>query len=192
MDEYLKELENHLKKENITDIQEIISYYAEYLKDATITDYQSACYALGAPEAVAKKIVIDGILDNQESELESYKKLNNRFKSKVIWTILLVLISLPITIPILLSVTICIAASYVVMTGALLSLLIIFVGSFVTGIITFFSYFPAGFVYLGLSSLSLGIFVTLIPLAKWMIDLIFRFCLKIYRKFYSKQRGAVV
>lgn len=148
--EFIKELEyclRHLPKE---DRDDAVSYYTEYLGDMDVADYEDVTAKLGTPKEVAKNII-----DNCTAKAVEEQKENRTVKGsgKVVWLVILGIFSLPLSLPLAITVFTLAFALIVVVFSLLFAFGVTGVSLVIAGIFAFFKSFFVG----GLASIAVGI-----------------------------------
>ncbi|MCW3779196.1 DUF1700 domain-containing protein [Levilactobacillus namurensis] len=173
MDEYIQALQRLLMQLTTAEQQDVVEYYREYLQDAGITSYQGAVDALGTPQSVARKALADYSIKmntqaDQKSAAAAQKRPGTKDNVRMIWLIILALLSTPVTIPIVLVLGALIVAVGAVILGIVAAGFgLLFAGlasgvvGVVVGIMMLFTAPATGAFYLGLGLVVLG--------ASWLI-----------------------
>ena len=89
-EEFIKDLENRLKRLPKQDIENAISYYAEYLEDANLPNGEDVTALFGNPAAIASEILADYAINQPKTN-------STHFKS--IWFVILAILAAPIGLP---------------------------------------------------------------------------------------------
>lgn len=167
MTEYIQALQRLLMQLTTAEQQDVVAYYREYLQDAGITTYQEAVAALGTPQAVARKALADYSIKLNERAADMGTTETDRQGTKenvrLIWVIILALLTSPVTIPIVL-----VLGALIVAAGAVIFALVVtgitllitgFVGGavgLVVGLTMLFKTPAIGAFYLGLGLTAVG------------------------------------
>lgn len=178
--EYISQLEKNLKYLPKEDKEDAIAYYTEYIGDMELADGEDVEKKLGTPKDVAREILDNATVKAVETQQEN-KSLKG--SGKIVWLLLLGIMSLPISLPITL------VAAVVVIT-IFITLFVVYVAFFVTALAVVFSgfvmlyacFFAPGFgtklicAGLGLVFIGLGVFFLLgcVGLGKLLIKLLGR------------------
>ena len=89
-EEFINDLKNRLKRLPKQDIENAISYYAEYLEDANLSNDEDVTALFGNPAAIASEILADYAINQP-------KTTSTHFKS--IWFVILAILAAPIGLP---------------------------------------------------------------------------------------------
>lgn len=163
--EYISQLEKNLRYLPKEDKDDAIAYYTEYIGEMEIAENEDVETKLGTPKEVAREILDNATVKAVEIQQES-KSLKG--SGKILWLVILGIMSLPISLPIALFALLIVVAVVITIFGVLVafggtSLAIVF-GGFV-GIYACF--FAPGFatklicVGIGLVCIGLGAFLLL-------------------------------
>lgn len=170
MTEYIQALQRLLLQLTTAEQQDVVSYYREYLQDAGITTYQGAVDELGTPQSVARKALADYSIkmNNRTARETANKRTTGREGTKenvrMIWLIILALLSTPITIPLVLVLGALVIGFGGVVIGLVAAGLAVLFAGFVVGVVgvvvglaMVWTAPAVGLFYLGLGLMALGV-----------------------------------
>ena len=185
MNDYIQTLQRLLMQLTTAEQQDVVEYYREYLEDAGVTTYQGAVDLLGTPQKVARKALADYSIkmSDRAADLGTTPtgKQGTKENVRMIWLIILALLSSPITVPIVLVLIAMVVAGAGVFfglvaaaVGLLLAGLVGGVVVFAVGLLMLFSVPATGIFYLGLGLIMLGVSWLLTRVAIWLGSLLIR------------------
>lgn len=185
MNDYIQTLQRLLMQLTTAEQQDVVEYYREYLEDAGVTTYQGAVDLLGTPQKVARKALADYSIkmSDRAADLGTTPtgKQGTKENVRMIWLIILALLSSPITVPIvlvLIAMVIAVAGVFFGLVAAAVGLLLAgLVGGVVVlgvGLLMLFSVPATGIFYLGLGLIMLGVSWLLTRVAIWLGSLLIR------------------
>lgn len=162
--EYMKELENALRRLPKEEREEALSYYREYFEDAGPEKEVEVLEELGDPKVAASQILKDVAIKRlEEPEKAARKGLST------IWIVLLALCAAPVGLPFLFSaVVVCLVMAFVffVLLAVFLFVGIVLAGSGIASIAAGFYFLPSqlanGLCILGAAFVTTGIGLFLI------------------------------
>lgn len=99
--EYMKQLQNKLKRLPKEDYDKAIEYYEEYFADAGVENEEQAIEDLGNPQEAADQIIREFAIDNGKSE-KAKKDVKKGFSQ--VWVVVLALCASPIALPLLIAI----------------------------------------------------------------------------------------
>lgn len=148
--DFIKELKyclRHLPKE---DREDAIAYYEEYIGEMGLDDYEDVTVKLGTPKEVAK-----GILENCTVKAVEEQNENRTVKGsgKVVWLVILGIFSLPLSLPIAITVFALALALVIVVFSLLFAFGVTGVALVIGGIFGLFKAFFIG----GLATVAVGV-----------------------------------
>ncbi|WP_268912607.1 DUF1700 domain-containing protein [Lentilactobacillus sp. SPB1-3] len=194
MDRYIDELTVYLRDLNDEERQDAVDFYSEYLQDGNLTGYDEAVNELGQPKQLARKILADYSIKENDAVADS-KQANKKPKSdaKTIWLITGALLSTPVTIPIAIALVATGIGLLIAVLGIALGLALLLIGLLIAAAASVFAgitLIPTngwiGMYYLGIGLVIFGIFTIAIPLGKWIVDWIVHLMSKLSKWVYSK------
>ncbi|EJF00769.1 DUF1700 domain-containing protein [Liquorilactobacillus mali] len=192
---YLEELSKLLSSLSKDEVEAAVDFYSEFISDAGLTTRSEIETRLGTPKQLARKIMADHSVRMDDENEEKVKPA--RINSKMIWLIVLVILSSPMTLGLgggLLIALVAIILSVILMVVVIFAGLI--VGMAVTlyvGISLLFQSLNTGLFYIGIFLMFLGLLLVLLPITYWICRVILQciadFARYLYKKFRSKQDG---
>ncbi|MDC7952306.1 DUF1700 domain-containing protein [Liquorilactobacillus mali] len=192
---YLEELSKLLKGLAKDEVEAAVDFYSEFISDAGLTTRKEIETRLGTPKQLARKIMADHSVRMDDENEEKVKPA--RINSKMIWLIVLVILSSPMTLGLgggLLIALVAIILSVILMVVVIFAGLI--VGMAVTlyvGISLLFQSLNTGLFYIGIFLMFLGLLLVLLPITYWICRVILQcvanFARYLYKKFRSRQEG---
>lgn len=114
--EFMAELERRLKYVNAEDREDAVRYYNEYLCDMNVSEEEDVCAKLGKPKDVAAGIITE-CTEKMIADKDSNKEGGSR--KKIIWLVVILVCSMPITIPVAFVILICLFC-FLVVAGSFL------------------------------------------------------------------------
>lgn len=174
--EFMAELERRLKYVNTEDREDAIRYYDEYLCDMNVSDDEDVCAKLGKPKDVAAGI----ITECTEKMIADTNNGKSSSKSKIIWLVVILVCSMPVTIPVAFAIIVCLFS----FLSVALSLIAAGVAGFV-GVIyaaEFAQKLVCGGTGLLLIAIGCIMLVGVYELGRLAVRLIIKLCKKISRK----------
>ncbi|KRN02617.1 hypothetical protein FD13_GL001842 [Levilactobacillus senmaizukei DSM 21775 = NBRC 103853] len=204
MTDYIQAVTQLLGRLTADERADVVNYYQEYLMDAGIQTYDDAVSELGVPRSLARKVLADysiKLSDQVTAEGDSRTK-DKQAKTNVrmVWLIILALLSTPVTIPILLIILLlllafgCVTFGLIVAAGATyLSLIVAGVITLFAGIATLLAAPWTGIFYLGMGLTILGtswlVWLLIKWVGRWLIWGLSWFAKKIYHRFMPRNRA---
>ncbi|MDR2715995.1 MAG: DUF1700 domain-containing protein [Coriobacteriaceae bacterium] len=171
---YLIELERELKGLVEADRGNALAYYSEYLADALSAGNADASAALGSPRALAAQIKAD-IAMAPAPQAPAYAQPMEKSDFKVVWTVILAILAIPVGLPVAAALLAVIVAVLVSLVAVLVSFAGIAVSFFasgafagVAGLFLLFTDFAVGVFYVGVGLIALGISILLV-IAFWQL-----------------------
>ena len=206
MTEYIQALQRLLLQLTAEERQDVVEYYREFLQEAKVTTYDQAVTELGTPQSLARKVLADYSIKMTEhpGPDTAPKSTGTKANVKMIWLVILALLSTPVTIPLIMVILAIVIAIGSVFFGGVVAvfgvLLAGFVGGLVgvvVGLIALFSAPWTGLFYLGLGLVALGLswlaLVVVVILIRWLIQVIAEVAKWAYRRWgtsrQTKKRG---
>lgn len=117
--EFMGSLEKHLKYLPKEDKKDALDYYSEYIDDSGFAEGEDICAKLGNPKEIAKTIIAECTqkrLDNQE------EKKTTKGSAAIVWMTILLIFSLPVTLPLAIAIFIVFISLIISIFAALLSI----------------------------------------------------------------------
>lgn len=159
MQTYLEELKAYLSNLSQADVDDVLSYYQEYLEDAGIDTYQACIKELGTPKQVARRARADvNVNDYKEAGTTNEKSTWKYFTE-----IFIAMASVPVLLPLAGVLGAVVALLIAILVGLLLFsicaiafFLICFVGLIYWAIINMGIYFNLSIVAIGAGLMLLG------------------------------------
>ncbi|GLB46335.1 membrane protein [Philodulcilactobacillus myokoensis] len=189
MNNYIDELSKDLKALNEQDRQDIIEFYTEYLEDGGFKTYDACLQELGSPRKVALKAMADRSTraSDETGPVNNNYRGNSKTDAKVIWIVLLAILSSPVTIPLALCIILFLVFIPAVVVLSILCALAISIFFIFASAINLISIsFISGLTMLGIGFVFIGILLLFIALIQLIIHWIRIFVSWIYRKSTSK------
>ncbi|GAX04412.1 hypothetical protein IWT140_02050 [Secundilactobacillus pentosiphilus] len=201
MDKYIEEFKGYLNQLSDAELEEVVSFYSEYLADGGFESYEDSVEELGSPRQLARKVLADysiRLLDAPEKEGQTMRSRAAQSKTQVktIWLIVLAILSTPLTIPLAIGV---LATLFGLLVGAaaivfalvvtILSLAVAGIFVFGVGVGIMAQSMSTGLVYVGAGLCVIGLFVALIPAFKWLISGAIHVTLSASRWLYGKLKS---
>lgn len=204
--EYMGELERLLADIPLSEKEEALQYYNDYLDDAGVENEEEVIASLGTPESVAANIK-EGLFEETAVCVVPEAKEERKKDSNGTTVLLIVLgiLAAPIVIPLafaaimvvfalivtLLAVVFAILITFAALTFALLITGVLFAG---LGIAKIFVTPMGGITLLGGGLLCAGIGLVFLVLTIWMvgkaIPAVVRFIANLFKKLFNKKGGA--
>lgn len=160
-EEYLKELENSLKSLPELERQNALKYYEEYFNDAGKENELSVINELGDVEKLASMIKETDTFKDDTKEEVSAKKENNTSSNRETLTILLLILLLVVSVPILLPIAISVIATLFGIGCAGVGIGVVGAACFGFGIAFLFTDIFGGIFLIGLSFILIAIGIAL-------------------------------
>jgi Predicted membrane protein len=136
MTEYIQALQKLLLQLTAAEQQDVVEYYREYLQEADITTYEAAVAELGTPQTVARKVLADySIKMTEQPAGRQSTPAGTKANVKMIWLVILALLSTPVTIPLILVVGALVVAAGSVAFAGVVTVLALLVAGFAGGIV---------------------------------------------------------
>ncbi|WP_057738026.1 HAAS signaling domain-containing protein [Liquorilactobacillus uvarum] len=194
-EKYLSELESYLSPLTSEEADDAIDFYSEYMEDAGLQTKEKIERKLGTAKQLSRKILADHSIKVDEDNRQNNRKSSPRFNSKMIWIIILAILSAPMTLGIggilLLLIVCAIFTISIVAVVGLATLIVIVATSIYTGVLLLFTHWTVGVFYLGCGIVALGGLMIALPLLYWIcsviIQMVANFARYLYRRF-SKRR----
>ena len=194
-EKYLSELESYLSPLTSEEADDAIDFYSEYMEDAGLQTKEKIERKLGTAKQLSRKILADHSIKIDEDNRQNNRKSSPRFNSKMIWIIILAILSAPMTLGIggilLLLIVCAIFTIAIVAVVGLATLIVIVATSIYTGVLLLFIHWAVGVFYLGCGIAALGGLMIVLPLLYWIcsviIQMVANFARYLYRRF-SKRR----
>lgn len=205
IDHYFEELSQQLQILSDAERDDVLAFYHEFAEDAQLTDYSAMEAKLGSPKQLARKVLADYSVQQNQEVTKTGKKSSAKSNASMIWMIVLAILSAPISIPLVIIAAaiifsiLVIAFSIIVTIGVTLAALIVTMaalavfGLYVAGFMIFKNV-AVGIASLGLGCVALGITLLLVPVIRYsvkgLIHLTASFFRWLYSKFMKRQRFA--
>lgn len=157
--EFLNELKSRLKYIPSEDREDALAYYEEYIADMNVDDAEDITAILGTPKQVAREICAESTMKRLDDDTKSGKAKAGSIATAV-WITIISIFSLPVLLPIALTVMLLILV--VIIVGIVLIL---------AGIAVVASVFLVSGFALSLGTLGTGLFICGIGLL-WTIGII--------------------
>lgn len=198
---YLAQLRQQLAQLTEDERADVLDFYTEYIEDAQLTA-DDVLVRLGTPRQLARKILADYSIKQNESTLETGQRATAKSNVSLVWVIILAILSTPVTIPIsilllviiftiLLSAAVVIGGILITILGAIVGLAAIGGVALYFGVGLILTNFFIGTAYLGMGLAGIGLALVLIPFLVLMTKVLcqafanfFRF---LYRKFAARR-----
>lgn len=199
---YFVELEGFLTALTAEERTDVIEFYSEYVDEAGLKSRAEIEDKLGTPRQLARKILADYSIKDFDDETGGQAEgqvAKTHSNLRMIWLILLVLITSPITIAIL-GVILAIFLAVVITVGALAfgflaAFILTFAVALYTGIRLLFTSLMVGLFYIAVALLSLGLLGIIFPIVFWFFSQIIQgianLACFLYGKF-AKKKGVQV
>ncbi len=196
-DTYFQQVEQLLAPLNPDERFEAIEYFKDYAQDANLDTGDALVAQLGTPKQLSRQILADYSIKATENQQVQGTKTNNRSTMRQIWLVLLAILSLPMAIPLAITVFVLIGAAIIVLISILGSIWITIAavtisGFFVGGVSLYaavglvLTNFMTAVTYLGMGIAGLGLGLILIPVLKWFTQASFRSFAKFFRWVYQR------
>ena len=130
--EFLGSLEKHLKYIPKEDRDDALRYYSEYIDDMNFAENEDVSVRLGKPKEVAKNIITECAEKTFDKHDEKKSAKNG---AKVVWMTILLICSLPVTLPIAIALTAVFITLVVAISAVLITFGIVGLGIFIAGLI---------------------------------------------------------
>lgn len=192
---YLAELGGLLSGLSTSEVEAAVGFYSEFISDAGITTRKEIETRLGTPKQLARKIMADHSVKMDDEKEEKVRPANK--SSKMIWLIILVVLSSPVTLGVgggLLIALVAIILSMIIIVVVLFAGLIVGMAlALYLGVSLLFQSLNTGLFYIGVFLIILGLLLVLLPIAYWICRVILQcianFARYLYKKFRSRQAG---
>ncbi len=196
--DYMTSLKKHLTQLTKAEQDDVIEFYTEYIEDAEFKTESEIVTNLGTSKQLAHKILADYSIQAIENDKDQVQPASSKSKLKLIWMILLGILSTPVTIPgtilaiILFSIVLIIVAAFTLfMLALILSGFLIGASTLYSGIVFLFLQPFTGLFYLGvgLTSTGIALLIIYISLRVWqkLLTSVIHSVHKIYQKFSHHQ-----
>ncbi|MFC6274711.1 DUF1700 domain-containing protein [Levilactobacillus tangyuanensis] len=204
MNDYFQAVTKLLGKLTADERADVIAYYQEYLFDAGIKSYDDAVNELGSPRSLARKVLADYSIKVSDQETSAGDSQTNVKRAKtnvrMVWLIILALLSTPVTIPILLVILLLLLAFGCVVFGLMVAAVATFVSLIAAGVVTLFVGVATviaapwtGLFYIGMGLTILGanwlVWLVIKWIGSWLIWGISWLAKKIYHRFMPRIRA---
>lgn len=194
---YLDELQRQLAPLDEDEQADVLDFYLEYIEDAKLTTDAEVIAKLGTPRQLARKILADHSIKQNEINSESGRQVTPKSNISMIWVIILAILSTPVTIPIsiiILLVLFAFVITAVIIIGSILATLAALIISgivlsafcFYIGLGLILTHFFVGLSYMGLGLVGVGIVFILIPFIRLMAKVLFQAMGNFFRYIYTK------
>jgi uncharacterized membrane protein len=157
-EQFLLDLQKHLKRLPQEEIDNALRYYEEYLDEVGIQNEENAIASFGNPHKLASQIVAEYAVKDMEAAPSAKKTLSS------FWAVLLAVFASPIAIPLAIAATCVVLALVVVVIALIFSLAVIsfsFAISFIVviavGIILLVPNPAVSIFYIGIALFLLGV-----------------------------------
>ncbi|KRK11769.1 hypothetical protein FD51_GL000919 [Lacticaseibacillus zeae DSM 20178 = KCTC 3804] len=171
---------------------EAVAFFQDYAEDGGLTDGDAITKALGTPQQLGRQILADYAI---KSSTASGSAASPKANARQIKTIVLAILSAPMTVPVAIALFVIVLALLIVIAAVSLAILLVLAGATGLGLgVGAFSIFAGLFLlahpmvalsYVGLGIAAIGVGLFLIPLLKWttqgMFNVVARFFRWIYR-----------
>lgn len=210
---YIQEVQANIGQLNKEEQSEVIEFYREFLLDSNLQTREEINTELGSSKKLARKILADYSLANDESKIEinsaeekntaDSKKVSttsnkNDHSVRIIWIIILGLLAIPTAIPAAIILLGIVVAAFAAIFGIFIGYLGLIVGLVIGGAYLAFKglliwgvAWSVGIFYVGVGILTMMFGAIIAPGAyyviKWLLNLIVRFSRFIGKKFFNKQ-----
>lgn len=196
---YLSELEHYLSPLTSEEKDDAINFYSEYIEDAGLQTKEDIERKLGTARQLSRKILADHSIKVDEDNRQKNKKTSPRSNSKMIWIIILAIISAPMTLGIggvlLLLIMVAILTAAIVAVAGLATLIVVMAMCLYTGALLLFTHWTVGMFYLGCGFTALGVLLVAVPLLYWLCSVIMQivanFARYLYRRFSKRRQREV-
>ena len=197
MDKYIAEFKSYLNQLSDAELDEVVSFYSEYLADGGFETYEASVAELGSPKQLARKVLADysiRLLDTPEKEGEKRSQgTRSKMQVRSIWLIVLAILSTPVTIPLAIGVLATLFGLLVGAAAIIFAMIVTIIALAVAGLVVLGAgigiighSFSTGLIYIGGGLAVIGLFIMLIPAFKWLINGAIHVTLKISRWLYGK------
>ncbi|KRL03564.1 DUF1700 domain-containing protein [Liquorilactobacillus capillatus] len=194
---YFVELERYLSPLTAEETNDVIDFYSEYVEDAGLQTKTELENKLGTAKQLSRKILADHSIKIDEDQRHHNIKRSPRSNSKMIWIIILAIISAPMTLGIggilLILLMSMILTAIIIVVAMLLTLVILTAVCLYTGLLMLFTEFTVGIFYLGCGIAALGGLMIAMPLLYWVcsaiLQVVANFARYLYQRFSRKRQG---
>lgn len=193
MNEFVDELKTYLSPLTAEEQADVLQFYLEYLEDSNLTTYKQAVSELGTPRQVARKILADYSIRASEQPEPEPTATKSKRDVKTIWLIILAIFSTPITIPIAIVIFFVILAIVVSVAAVLFGVALSLIAVLLAAVVSIFIGFTllsaslwTALYYIGIGLLIIGGYMIIIPVIKWIVELIIHWLSIFFKWLYSK------
>ncbi|CAH1851775.1 DUF1700 domain-containing protein [Convivina praedatoris] len=185
---YLEELKRHLRELPQSEQNNIINYYQEYIEDAGFNENELVT-KLGSPKSLAQKLKFDYFMDNDPHDDRQSEPVKHK-DVRVLWIVILGILSLPISIPILITLVFVplIILVTLIFTVIVVSISLIFASlvTIVSGLAIINQSLWGGLFYVGIGLAIGGLMAVILSFMPTVIKLISSLSLKIAKYLQTK------
>lgn len=195
---YINSLKKNLAKMSEDEKNDAIEFYSEYIQDAGFKDISDIEQELGTPKQLARKIMADNAIKNDNLKSKKGQKNGMFENTKTIWLVILAILATPVAIPVLIVMLGLMIGLFAVLFGFILTIIFLIIfGIIFTGVIFIFgvsligtkTLFGLGLIGLGFAiiGLSIVIFSGIYLFIAWLIQVISQTFRNIYAKSNKNQ-----
>ena len=194
--QYLVELEGYLTALTDSERADVLNFYSEYIDDANLTTHEEIEKSLGTAHQLGRKILADFSIKETEENLGNNVATKTHLNIKMIWLIILVLITSPLTLGIagmilliMFAITFSAAA---VLIAFFIALIVLFLSSAYIGIGLIFTNLIVATFYIAVAFMCLGglfiLFAVSFLILSWFVQAIANLARFLYSKFSRKRK----
>jgi len=188
--EFMGSLEKHLRYLPKDDKKDALEYYSEYIEDIGFQGNEDICSKLGDPKDIAKNIIAEC---SQKHIDERNEKKSAKNGAAVVWMTILMIFSLPVTLPLALTILILFFSVLLVAACAVFSIAITGLALFLSGLLfSLMAFFAPTFaqkaVIFGIALISIAIGILLIVLSILLTELTVKLIVLICKKMIRSRR----
>lgn len=189
---YIKNLQTYLSGLTKDEQNDVIDFYSEYIEDANLQSDNEIIAKLGTAKQLARKVLADYSIKENEG-LEEVKTSSSKSNIKLIWVILLGILSTPLTIPVAVLIFIGIVLVFGLLLTFIFAAILFFLFGIIfgaisiySGIIFLFTNFTSGLFYLGTGLACVGLVLIICPLSISIIRFLLQITVQIFRQVFQK------
>lgn len=197
---YLVDLEDYLTGLSEEEKRNVLQYYDEYISDAGLETREEIEKELGSPRQLSRMILADESIKKSEKEAQGGKFASPQSNSKMIWLILLAIITSPFTLAVGFFALVFLIIIGGILLGLAITLVVMIAAAIVaTGLALYaglgllFSAPFVGLFYVGIALTGAAVVMIMVPLLYWLcsalIQGIANFSRFVYRKYGNSKGG---
>ncbi|KRN89637.1 DUF1700 domain-containing protein [Ligilactobacillus ceti] len=200
-DKYIAEVASYLGRLTPDEQADTLAFYKEYLADANFQKRSEIEKHLGSPRKLSRRILADHSIKLTEDEMKQTKKMNPRDNTRMIWLVLLALITSPVTLGIggllvvfVIVLLLMVLSAVFAVVSILAAVIVVAAFGIYSGIYLLFVSFWVGLFYLSVGIGCVALLMIALPIFywifTWLMQIIGKMTNGIYRKMRRKEKIA--